>query len=484
MGRDERDGPREIMDNALAEMAEEAGGTLGPSRANLAAFRGKTGLTRSKARTLKKKGFKVTPHGRCGTRARVTVPAGFTDTTGELLRGGVTNSSVCLDRIRERGYEGGLTTVKDHVAGHRYLVPARRRSAAVPQGSRGRRSRTRPGEAYQVDWGFVNVEDWLGGACRIACLALVCHHCGTSYVGLFPNARRESPSVGMARAFMLMGVPEWVSADNMRSVVIRRDSDGRPVWQADYATFMACVGLETRLCRPRHPFTKGRAGRPVRLVRESLLAGRAYESATQPDASALEWRPARGSRYRKAPGRVPPGGRVGGCSARAALPEVTNELSTCLCPRRRTGFDGLAGHGGRRLGVPHWHPGRSCRVSREGRCPRTCSDGLPRELAVREAAWSRRGGLCEGQYADGRPEEVPSVPAAAGIAQTGPPARDDGLAKSGLGRGPRRATYTHRQARARGRSARPCRKTSSPPRRGDPTWASASSRRWPTCLPT
>lgn len=43
MGRDERNGPREIMDNALAEMAEEAGGTLGPPRANLAAFRGKTG---------------------------------------------------------------------------------------------------------------------------------------------------------------------------------------------------------------------------------------------------------------------------------------------------------------------------------------------------------------------------------------------------------------------------------------------------------
>ena len=172
MDRNERNGLQEIIDNALAEMAEEAGGTLDPSRANLAAFCRKTGLTRSKARTLKKKGFKVTPHGRCGMKARVTVLTGFTDTIDELLRGGVTNSSVCLDRIRERGYEGGLTTVKDYIAGHRYLVPARRRSAAVPQGSRGRRFHTRPGEAYQVDWGFVNVEDWLGGACRIACLAL------------------------------------------------------------------------------------------------------------------------------------------------------------------------------------------------------------------------------------------------------------------------------------------------------------------------
>ena len=353
MDRNERNGLQEIIDNALAEMAEEAGGTLDPSRANLAAFCRKTGLTRSKARTLKKKGFKVTPHGRCGMKARVTVLTGFTDTIDELLRGGVTNSSVCLDRIRERGYEGGLTTVKDYIAGHRYLVPARRRSAAVPQGSRGRRFHTRPGEAYQVDWGFVNVEDWLGGACRIACLALVCHHCGTSYVEFFPNARQENLFIGMVRAFMLMGVPEWVLTDNMRSVVIRRDSDGRPVWQADYATFMACVGFKTRLCRPRHPFTKGKVERLIRFVKENFLAGRTYENVTQPDASAPGWRPARGSRRRKAPGRVPPGGRVGGCSARAALPGAANESSTCLCPRRRTGFDGFAGHGGRRFGVPY-----------------------------------------------------------------------------------------------------------------------------------
>ena len=203
--------------------------------------------------------------------------------------------------------------------------------------------------------------------------------------------------------------------------------------------------------------------RPVRFVKENFLAGRTYENVTRPDASAPGWCSARGSRYRKAPGCVPPGGHARSCSARAALPEVTNELSTCPCPRRRTGFDGFVSYEGRRFGVPYWYPGRSCRVSREGRYLHIYSDDLSRELAVHEVTWSRRDGLCEGQYADGRPEEAPGVPAAAGIARTGPPARDDGLAKSGLGRGPRRATHTHRYARARGRSARPCRKTSSPP---------------------
>ena len=175
--------------------------------------------------------------------------------------------------------------------------------------------------------------------------------------------------------------------------------------------------------------------RPVRFVKENFLVGRTYENVTRPDASAPGWCSARGSRYRKALDCVPLEEHARSCSARAALPEVTNELSTCPCPRRRTGFDGLAGHGGRRFGVPHWHPGCPCRAGREGRCPRTCSDDLSRELAVHEVTWSRRDSFCEGQYADGQPEELPSVPVTVRIAQTGPPARDDGFAKFDFGRG-------------------------------------------------
>ena len=216
MDQNERNCLQEIIDNALAEMAEEVGEGFDPSRANLAVFCSKTGLTRSKARTLKKKGFKATPHGRCGMKLEVTVLTGYTDTLDGLLRDGVTNSSVCLDRLREKGYEGGLTTVKDYIADHRHLVPAKRKLAVEPQGNRGRRYKTWPGECYQMDWGFVDVEDWTGNVYRVACFAMICHHCGASYVEFFPNARQENLFIGMIHAFMLMGVPEFVLTDNMK----------------------------------------------------------------------------------------------------------------------------------------------------------------------------------------------------------------------------------------------------------------------------
>ncbi len=43
----------------------------------------------------------------------------------------------------------------------------------------------------------------------------------------------------------------------MKSVVIRRYDEGHPIWQKDYELFMGNLGFNTKLCKPRQPFTKG-----------------------------------------------------------------------------------------------------------------------------------------------------------------------------------------------------------------------------------
>ena len=436
MDQNERNGLQEIIDDALAAMAAESGvDSLDPSEVNLAELCRRTGLTRSRARTLKRKGFKVTPHGRCGMKAAVTVLTGFTDTLDGLLREGVTNSSVLLDRIREQGYEGGLTTVKGYVAAHRDLVPAKRKLAVEPQGNRGRRYSTEPGEAYQMDWGFADVEDWRGETYRVACFAMVCHHCGTSYIEFFPNARQENLFIGMAHAFATMGVPGSVLTDNMKSVVTRRDADGRPVWHPDYAAFMECVGFKTKLCKPRHPFTKGKVERLIRFAKGNFLAGRSFGDLTQLNASALEWCAAQASRYRKAVDCVPAEEHAAACGPRTRALEAGPELSGYLCPSRRISFDGFVSYEGRRFGVPYWYGGRTCRVSREGAWLHLYSEDLSTELAVHEVTWSRADSFCEHQYADVQPVELPSSPVATTVRQLEPPARDDGFARFDFGRG-------------------------------------------------
>lgn len=80
-----------------------------------------------------------------------------------------------------------------------------------------------------MDWGFVNVEDEWGNVAKIACFAMICHHCGECYIEFFPNARQENLIIGMIHAFMVMGVPQAVLTDNMKSVVLDRDEMGRPL---------------------------------------------------------------------------------------------------------------------------------------------------------------------------------------------------------------------------------------------------------------
>ena len=345
-----------------------------------------------------------------------------------------TNSQVIFERLLGQGYAGGLTTVKTYIAAHRDLVPAKRRQAA-PQGCRGQRFRTAPGEAYQMDWGFVAVERPGGERARIACFAMVCHHCGSAHVEFFPNARQENLLIGMLHAFSALGVPATVLTDNMKSVVVRRDADGRPVWQADYAEFMGAVGFRTRLCRPRHPYTKGKVERLVRFVKGNFLAGRSFTDLDALNREAALWCAEQGGRWRRPAACVPMREHEAACSANTRPLEVTAEVERYLCPRRKISFDGFVSFEGHRYGVPYWYGRRECRVNREGRVVHIYSDDLSREL-VAHAVGTGADSWCEGQWetSPAQPEELPTQPVGTVVEQIAPPRAKPGFERFDFGR--------------------------------------------------
>ena len=248
-----------IVTRALEEMEGEAtrrGKTFSLGHVDMSEFQKKTGLSRQKARTIKNHHFKVLPNGNAGKRKEKTVLSGFTDEIDKEIENGETNSVVAFEKIRHAGYKGGLTMVKSYIAGHLYLKPAGR--VQVDQkANHGRRYYTEACDCFQMDWGFVNVEDTLGHAWRAACFALVCHHCGERYVEFFPDAKQENLFIGMLHAFMALGIPKRIVTDNMRSVTTGRDANGFPVWNDNYLQFMKAVGFSTEVNKARHPFTKG-----------------------------------------------------------------------------------------------------------------------------------------------------------------------------------------------------------------------------------
>ena len=123
-----------IVSQAIEEMKREQGDNFSLEKINLAELGRRTGLTRARLRKLKRDGFMVKPHGLLDRKASQTVLTGYTVILDKLLVQGITNAQVCLERLQEAGFPGSLSTVKDYIATHRFLVPAKRQMVA-PQGT-------------------------------------------------------------------------------------------------------------------------------------------------------------------------------------------------------------------------------------------------------------------------------------------------------------------------------------------------------------
>ena len=408
-----------IIAQALDEMKKELGPKFNEEKINLAELSRRTGISRGRLRKLKKNGFVQKPHGSIGKKADKTVLSSFTGIVDNFLRNSVTNSSVIFDRLKDSGYTGGLTQVKVYISQNKNLVPAKRQ-AISPQGNRGRRYDTGPGETCQMDWGFVDVETYDGKSYKVACFAMICHHCGECYVEFFPNARQENLFIGMIRAFFLMGVPRHILTDNMKSVVISRDPEGHPIWQHDYESFMKTVGFDTRLCKPRHPFTKGKVERLIRFVKDNFLAGRTFNNVTDLNCEALNWCSRQNSRYHAAVDCVPAEVHFRECAMVAHRLEKTPELLYFYYPLRKISFDGFVNYEGRRFGVPYRYTKQLCRICRDGFTLYIYSDDLSEKLAAHNVTWSKRDTFCSDQYVKVQPEELPTAPVTTVIRQLEP----------------------------------------------------------------
>lgn len=402
---------------ALQDMKTEQGESFDLAKVNLAELERRCGISRAKLRRLKSNNFKEMPHALTGRKAYKTVMTGYESVANDLLRQGVKNTSVIYDRLKEAGYKGSLSGIKRYVTANKSLIPAARH-AVEPQGSRGLRYFTEPEEAFQMDWGFVNVRDYSGLEYQAACFAMICHHCGMKYIEFFPNAKQENLFIGMIHSFQYMGIPQKVLTDNMKSVVIKRDFEGRPVWNHDYEAFMKAAGFETKLCKPRHPFTKGKVERLVRFVKENFIAGRQFVNVTDLNEQALQWCSDKNSLYRKEINGFPVVPHQDNCR-KICLPLLKEPaILLYLFPERKISFDGFITYEGRRFGVPYSYGQSIVRVNRTDRILSIYSEDMKRCLVTHNVTWSRRDSFCQDQYANtGQPEEFPTAPVKAIVQQ-------------------------------------------------------------------
>jgi len=169
------------------------------------------------------------------------------------------NATVLLRELRERGYECGITQLKD------YLVSIRPQSIAEPV----IRFETPPGRQLQID--FVVFRR---GEQPLRAFTAELGYSRYPYVEFTDNERTDTLIACLERALQHFGgVPEEVLCDNPKTIVLERNAygEGRHRFNPLLLDFARHYGMKIAPCAPYRAQTKGKIERFHRYLRESFF---------------------------------------------------------------------------------------------------------------------------------------------------------------------------------------------------------------------
>jgi transposase len=190
------------------------------------------------------------------------------------------NATSLFRELKERGYGGGYTLVKEAVHPLREIY--RQIEAATV------RFETPPGLQAQVDWGSRQVI--LGGQkVRLRIFVLVLCYSRACYVEFTPDETLPTLIACHEHAFQWFGgVPEEVLYDNPRTIVLDRGRANARI-NPKFEDFCRYYGYVPRLCRPYRARTKGKVESGVKYVKHSFLPGREFSSLNHANTQGWDW---------------------------------------------------------------------------------------------------------------------------------------------------------------------------------------------------
>jgi transposase len=183
-------------------------------------------------------------------------------------------------------YAGGPTAFFDYIRKLRRALSAQPPEVAL-------RFEGLPGEFLQIDWGeqrdFPFTSHSLQGVTRYFFAARL-KYSRFMFVRFTTDMREETLLRALIACFQALGgVPWCVVTDNMKTAVLDRDAQGRPLWHPAYARAAAEFGFHPEACTPGAPNQKGSVENLVKFVQTSFLAGRSFHDDADLDAERQSW---------------------------------------------------------------------------------------------------------------------------------------------------------------------------------------------------
>ena len=197
-------------------------------------------------------------------RSAVGMLEPFKDYLTERLRAGVWNAVVLLRELRERGYQGSYTILKD------WLHPQREQAACLAV----RRFETPPGKQAQVDWGHLGCLSQGGRECKLWGFTVTSGYSRRMFASAAVDQKLGTLLRMHEAAFFEWGAePDEILYDRMKSVWTGVDDRGEIIWNAIFLDFARYWGFTPRLCPPYRAQTKGKVESGVKYVRRNFICG-------------------------------------------------------------------------------------------------------------------------------------------------------------------------------------------------------------------
>jgi len=184
-----------------------------------------------------------------------------------------------LQRLRQAGYQGGYSILKEYV-----------RQVRPPSHPAFLSLRFAPGQCAQVDWGAAGMIRIGGARRRLNFFVMVLAYSRRLYAQFSLAQTQEHFLDCHQRAFEYFGgVPLEVMVDNCKTAVLSHPVGEPPVFNPRYLDFARHYGFTIKACGPRQPHQKGRVENAVGYIKKNFLAGADLTSLEAANAALRLW---------------------------------------------------------------------------------------------------------------------------------------------------------------------------------------------------
>jgi transposase len=183
-----------------------------------------------------------------------------------------------FQRLREEGYGGGMTILRDYV---RRIRPPKRPVYLKLNFS--------AGECAQVDWGSFGSVAVRNTRRRLSFFVMVLAYSRRMFAEFTVSQTMEHFLACHEHAFAELGVPSKLMVDNLKSAVLQRLAGVAPVFNPRYLDFARHHGFEIVACNVGRGNEKGRVESGVGYVKKNFLRGLELSDFSAIQAAAQVW---------------------------------------------------------------------------------------------------------------------------------------------------------------------------------------------------